>query len=47
MPPPWRDEMTKKILIALFVAVTAVAAPVIAAECCAPGAACCDLPCCK
>jgi hypothetical protein len=45
--PSWRDEMTKKLLAVLFVAVAAIATPVLAADCCAPGAACCDLPCCS
>jgi hypothetical protein len=38
--------MTKKMLVALFVAFAAVAAPVAAAvDCCTPGAGC-DMPCC-
>ena len=39
--------MTKTILFALFLAVAAVATPALAANCCVPGAACCEQPCCK
>ena len=38
--------MTKKMLVALFVAFAAAAVPVMAADCCTPGSACCDRPCC-
>jgi hypothetical protein len=39
--------MTRKMLVALFVAAVGLAAPVIAAvDCCTPGAPCCDAPCC-
>jgi hypothetical protein len=40
--------MTKKMLVALFIAVTTLAsAPVMAAaDCCHPTAECCDKPCC-
>jgi hypothetical protein len=39
--------MTRKILAVLFVAVAAIATPVLAADCCGSGAACCGRPCCK
>jgi hypothetical protein len=38
---------TMKMLAVLFVAVAALAAPVVAADCCTPGSSCCDRPCCN